>query len=1172
IDNLTVNPLTLKVVARDVSITYPEAARDKTGEYLMRLERLEMVPALRSLTLKTFVADELRLVRPRFSLTRLGDGTLSPQLFFPEGSGTPSGREEEDDFFPIVIHNITVRDGTLDVADAVHGTAYTVDAINLAVPFASTLRNDRDVALLPSLSAMVNGKTLVAAGESRPFAASRQTVFTLRTRDLNLPDFASYISPYTSLGLKSGRLHTELTLRFEADAEKAFDFSLAGTVEVTDLALTDKTETVFSAARIAVDAENVVIGPRRLFINETILEKPEVLVRRAKDGVINWETFFTLPEDLPNTDVRITSGTGAQLPVPGLPVPGSPGQKPPQGPPLQLVLKHSRVTGGKITWQDDLPGKPVRYVAENVNGSFSDVSTADQGSADFSLAFGKGPTSVTAKGRATISPMRMECSLDARSLPLAPLYPYVHEGSGLILEDGELHLAGDVVLQYRPEPLARVTRGTIALAGIKARTDRDATPLLSVGRIAAEQVTADVTRQTLRVGKITGTGINAAVTRGPDGGIVLPTFAPGPSAARPTPSAPAKASPWQITVDALSIGKSTLAFTDESLRRKASLPLTNITVTGKNFANHGNTRWTLSVAGNPGGRGKLSLSANGTLVPLDLTFSGSMDKADLRPLSPYLQETTRIRILEASLGGDFTGSIRRVPGTKTGGEFAVRGNLGVYGATLTHRGKELGGWGRMRVDNFDYRVPTTGKRSCAIERITVNNPRLAVTIDEAGVSTLQTALKRENSLAEPAEEPTPEAAKSPPAPAALSIGAVSLSLGQANYLDKRVSPPYALKVNNINATLADLSLDPATYASFTAGLMINGSPVSASGVVRSLFTRPTGNGTLSLRSLDLSRFTQYAEKYLGYPIKRGNLSASSIASLNGRELSMHNSVLIRGLDLGKKVDSPHAPELPLSAAVSLLRDSSGDITLELPVTGTLGDPEFKLGGVVGKVVATIIFKTVASPFTLVGGVLGGLMDLLTRSGPTQAEIVFPIGETTLDAVARDALEELGKELRKHPSARLEVTGVADWGEKNMLVDAWVEQALKRRKYNALPKAERAKTTPDAMAVGPEHNAREYSRLLFELYTSLPFVKKSKDPEVTSPASTRAAMRLLRARLDIGEEQLLALARSRAVAVYHALSRGNIDIAARIRLRESLLVDAEKTGDRIASYARITISR
>ncbi|MCC8195100.1 MAG: hypothetical protein LIP28_10695, partial [Deltaproteobacteria bacterium] len=45
IDNLTVNPLTLKVVARDVRIPYPEAARDKPGEYLLRLERLEMVPA-----------------------------------------------------------------------------------------------------------------------------------------------------------------------------------------------------------------------------------------------------------------------------------------------------------------------------------------------------------------------------------------------------------------------------------------------------------------------------------------------------------------------------------------------------------------------------------------------------------------------------------------------------------------------------------------------------------------------------------------------------------------------------------------------------------------------------------------------------------------------------------------------------------------------------------------------------------------------------------------------------------------------------------------------------------------------------------------------------------------------------------------------------------------------
>ena len=1163
IGTLTVNPLTLKIVARNLDIPYPEATRDKTGEYIMRLARLEMVPALKSLSLKTLVLEELRLDKPRFFLTQFEDGTLSSQLFFANGKGTL--QEEEADLFPIVFHNISVRNGTLSITDALHNTTHIITAINLAVPFVSTLRVDHEVPLTPTLSAEVSGKKLIAKGESLPFATSRQTVFSLWTHDLNLMDYAGYIQSYSSLNLKRGRLHAELTLRFEAEAEKAFDFALAGSLELTDLVLADKEETVFSVARFAIDAENVVIGPRRVLINEALMEKPEILVRRDKNGVVNWENFFSLPQESAQSGVRITSRAGEEVPIPGLS-----GQKTPHGLPLQLVIKNSRVTDGKIIWQDNVPRTPVHYTAENVNGYFDDVSTSNQGNADFSLSFGKGASSASARGRATMAPMRLDCALNVNDLPLAPFYPYLPEGHDLLLEGGLLHLVGNATLQHAPTPTASVSLNAIALSGVNARIKSQPTaPFLSLGRIGAEQVTVDAAKQTLHIDRVTGIGINATLLRDTSGELALPFLSTNAAATTREHSVPTE--PWQISVAALGIKKSAIAFADESLRRKVSLPLNEISITGNNFANHGDKHWTMKVAASPGERGKLTLSLRGSLNPLRLNFSGSVNRADLAPLSPYLQETTRLRLVEGSLNSEFSGSLRRVPDSKAGGSLAVKGTLSLSGVSLSHKGKELGGWGILRADAIDYRLPPSGKQFCSIEKITLNRPRLAVAIDAAGVSSLQTALQREDP-AEKRDDPTPSPAPDALEWESLTIGSFPVTLGQADYLDNRVSPPYRLKVNDINATVTGLSLSPEAYASFTSSLMINGSPVTASGVVKNIFAEPSGNGTLGVRSLDLSRFTQYAEKYLGYPLKRGNLTATIIASLQGRNLSMHNSVLIRNIDLGKKVESPDAADLPLNAAISLLRDSNGSITLELPVSGTLGDPEFKLGGVVGRVIASVILKTVTSPLALVGGILGGFLDLLTQTGPSTAEIVFPVGEQTLDTAARESLEALGEELRKHPRAVLEVTGMADWGEKNMLIDAWVDNALRRRKYNAFSPNEKAKTTPEAVLVGPEHNVREYSRLLFDFYKSLSFVKKSKDRAITSPASTRAIMHILRSRRDVGEEELQTLARSRAVVVYHALSRGKVDIAARIRLQESILEDINKTGDRIASYTRIRIVR
>ena len=1224
IRRLTVNPFTLKIIARGMDIPYPENAREKAGSYLLRLERLELTPSLRSCAAKTLIADDVRLVRPRFTVARFADGSLSPQLFFPESTPSGTKQDDDDDLFPLVIHAITVEDGGLDITDSLRGTAYTVTSLNMAVPFASTLRDDRDVPLTPSLTAVVNGKTVSITGESRPFTATRQTVFTLNTWDLNLPDFAAYIRPYTSLSLTSGLLHTELTLRFAQDAEKAFDFSLAGTVAITDLAFADKGETVLRLGKATVEAENVVLGPRRVIINHAEVENPEVVVRKAKNGAVNWTGFFTLPDELPQSDVRITSGSGEEVSIPG----GFSGAKQGESPPLQLVIKQSRISGGKVIWHDATPKTPVRYVAENINGSFTDVSSQDQGWANFALSFGKGPSSGTggtgmasATGTAMLRPMRVEGSLSAEGLALAPFYPYLHQTTDLVLEGGALDVSGDFVFQYGPDAVARINNGKVSLAGLRAHAGvKTEPPLTSMRRIAADTITADLARRTVHIGAVTGTGIETALTKTHEG-LVLPAFTPA-SASAPAPrggSRPAAAAadaasdtPWRISVDSLSLAQSGVSFTDGSLRRKTILSLANMTVKGKNFSNHGNKRWDLRVSGAPGvrvslgrqaarntgdagnnrasrenralenqgpkSRGELALSAHGTLAPLNLRFSGTMGKVDLRPLSPYMQEVCRLRLSEASLGGDFSGTVRRVQGSERGGEFAVKGNIGVYGLSLVHGRKEMAGWGRMRVANFDYRVPASGGRACSIESITVNSPRLAVTIDEKGVSTLAAALEPRAGTGGETTPPTepektaqpPKDAGASPAFASFSIGKITVSQGQATYTDMRVTPPHTLRVNAVNATAGNLSLDDAAYATFTSSLMVNGSPVTASAVLQSVFSSPTGNGTLSIRSLDLARFAQYAEKYLGYSLASGELTLSAIGSLNGRELSAHNSVLIRHLDLGGKVNSPHAPDMPLGAAVGLLRDSNGDISLELPIAGTIGDPEFKIGGVVGKVIGNVILKTVTSPLALVGGILSGFIDLLKHDGPKQTQLVFPMGEDVLDSVARESLKALGNELHKHPRTIVEITGMADMGERNVLIEAWVAKMLRQRKYNALPPAEKAKTTPDAMLVGPEHNAREYSRLLFGLYSNLPFVKKSADPEVKSPQSTRAIMRILKSRLDIGEKELTFLARSRAVAVYHALSGGNINIASRLRILEPVLLDAEKTGDRLSSYARIKV--
>ena len=79
--------------------------------------------------------------------------------------------------------------------------------------------------------------------------------------------------------------------------------------------------------------------------------------------------------------------------------------------------------------------------------------------------------------------------------------------------------------------------------------------------------------------------------------------------------------------------------------------------------------------------------------------------------------------------------------------------------------------------------------------------------------------------------------------------------------------------------------------------------------------------------------------------------------------------------LGKSVDSKDATSLPVGLAISLLKDRKGEIHLDLPVSGSLDDPSFKVGKVVLQTLVNLLEKAATSPFALVGAMIPGGADI-----------------------------------------------------------------------------------------------------------------------------------------------------------------------------------------------------
>ena len=152
-------------------------------------------------------------------------------------------------------------------------------------------------------------------------------------------------------------------------------------------------------------------------------------------------------------------------------------------------------------------------------------------------------------------------------------------------------------------------------------------------------------------------------------------------------------------------------------------------------------------------------------------------------------------------------------------------------------------------------------------------------------------------------------------------------------------------------------------------------------------------------------------------VEKGKLTLELNYHIEKKELRSDNKIFVDQFTFGNKVESPDATSLPVNLAISLLKNNRGEIDLNLPISGSLEDPQFSVGGLVIKVIVNLFVKAVTSPFALLGSMFGG--------GEELSSVEFAAGRARLDVAATKKLESLAKALTERDSLKLEITGRAD---------------------------------------------------------------------------------------------------------------------------------------------------
>jgi hypothetical protein len=312
-----------------------------------------------------------------------------------------------------------------------------------------------------------------------------------------------------------------------------------------------------------------------------------------------------------------------------------------------------------------------------------------------------------------------------------------------------------------------------------------------------------------------------------------------------------------------------------------------------------------------------------------------------------------------------------------------------------------------------------------------------------------------------------------------------------------------------STTPADVSL---------SGKVDGSSPIAISGSINPLTPFASVDIKANASGIELTPLATYTTKYTGYPITEGTLSVDVRYLLAKEQLTAQNHIVPDRLTFGDRVANSTARDLPIRLAVTLLKDSNGRIDLNIPVSGSLSDPQFSIGGVIWHAVLNLLLKAATSPFSLIGSLAGGANQNLSY-------IEFAPGYSTLTDTATAKLGYSGESVAAEiftqaHNHRSSGSGAGSRGSARAMLD----YAIRRHKEGNQESITNADL--DKVKVAPD----EYNKYLRQVYKAADFKKPEDFVGLTKSLPPEQMKKLILANTKVTDEDLHKLANARAAAV------------------------------------------
>ena len=732
-----------------------------------------------------------------------------------------------------------------------------------------------------------------------------------------------------------------------------------------------------------------------------------------------------------------------------------------------LRIGSFKVTQGLVTYEDHSHPDVFAARLEPINFELREFTTGVAGGQFTLTGASKLGERIEWHGHVSVQPLESDGEFHIDGLQVHTLWEYLEDKLNFVVNSGRIDLAATYKFKAAPPesnepPSVNLDVSKVSLTDLTVRPKDADADWITVPSLAVTGTTVDLAKRQAHVEEVALTGIKLLAWLEQDGSVNLMKLAAAPTApggqtklgapapvlatattpavtsssggatgAAPVGAAPAGSAaaavgappaPWQYDVHEFVLRDASLSVEDRSVHPTVKVLLAPFGVQVSGISQDLSKPLTvmLDTHINEGG----SLSASGEVVPQPATANLSLKLADLdlAPIQPYIGQHTAMTLLTGKVGTEgkvHYGVQKGMPSIQFTGDLHVDKLHTVDNALQD----DFVNWERLDVLGVNF---TQGPGRLDIAQVVFNKLYARVIIESDESMNVKRVLAGPNWTPPPAAADRKAApgkaaadgkAAAAPAPAAgmpMSIKKITVQASQANFSDFSVKPNFTAAIQKLEGSITGLSSKDGSRATMDLhGSVGEYSPVTIAGEFNVLGPKLYTDIAMGFHNIELTVFNPYSGKFAGYNISKGKLNTDFHYKIDGRKLDAQHHIVVEQLEFGDKTESKDAVSLPIKLAVSLLKDRNGVIDLNVPVTGSLDDPQFRLAPIIWKVFVNILEKAVTAPFALLGSLFGG-------NKPDIQFIDFQPGVAVVDADANEKLATVAKALGERPQLKIEV--------------------------------------------------------------------------------------------------------------------------------------------------------